>query len=73
MCTYVHIQVDHWMEYSLSQLTQQSATPTVLAQLDAVMASRMFLVGYHFSLADIAVYSSIQSHPLPYMYHNKVK
>ena len=56
------------MEYSLSQLTQQSATPNILAQLDAVMESRVFLVGYHFSLADIAVYSSLRSQTLSYLY-----
>ncbi|CAI8048419.1 Bifunctional glutamate/proline--tRNA ligase, partial [Geodia barretti] len=53
-------EVDHWLEYSVARLTQQAATSATLAELDAVLVSRVFLVGYHFSLADIAVYSSLR-------------
>ena len=62
-CTWlpcVHVQVDHWLEYSLVELSQQTTTSETLARLDAVLASRVFLVGYHFSLADIAVFSSVR-------------
>ena len=44
----------------MARLTQQAATSATLAELDAVLVSRVFLVGYHFSLADIAVYSSLR-------------
>ena len=53
-------QVDHWLEYSLVRLSLQSVTSVTLDQLDSVLTARVFLVGYHFSLADIAVYSSLR-------------
>ena len=55
-------EIDHWLEFSLSQLTQQQGAPPTVAfdRLDAILAPRVFLVGYELSLADLAVYSSVK-------------
>ena len=48
------------MEYSITQLTQQNASEETLTRLDAILAPRVYLVGYELTLADIAVYSSLR-------------
>lgn len=55
-------EVDHWLEYSLTTLTQrQGVAPTeALEYLDSILAPRVYLVGYDMTLADLAVYSSVR-------------
>ena len=47
-------EIDHWLEYSLTALTQhQNATPiTTLEKLNSILAPRVYLVGYQMTLAD---------------------
>ncbi len=53
-------QIDHWLDYSVSQLSRQNFTEDVLSHLDAILAPRVYLVGHNLSLADIAVYGSLR-------------
>ena len=55
-------EIDHWLEFSLTSLSQQQGADvsTSLSRLEAVLAARTYLVGYDLSLADLAVYSSLR-------------
>ncbi|XP_064394534.1 bifunctional glutamate/proline--tRNA ligase-like isoform X2 [Halichondria panicea] len=54
-------EIDHWMEYSLTQLTPGPGQEKVLTQLNNILEPRVYLVGYDLSLADLAVYSSLRA------------
>ena len=55
-------EVDHWLEYSLTSLTEQSVAKNedVLGYLDRVLAPRVYLVGYDLTLADLAVFAALR-------------
>lgn len=55
-------EVDHWLEYSITALSQQQgATPTsALKHVDAILGPRVYFVGYEMTLADLAVYGAIR-------------
>ena len=56
-------EIDHWLEFSLTSLSQQQQNAdisTSLDHLEAVLGPRTYLVGYDLSLADLAVYSSLR-------------
>ena len=55
-------EIDHWLEFSLSSLSQQQGADVSnsLDRLEAVLGPRTYLVGYDLSLADLAVYSSLR-------------
>ncbi len=53
-------EIDHWMEYSLTQLTPGPGQEKVLTQLNNILEPRVYLVGYDLSLADLAVYSGLR-------------
>ena len=51
------IQIDHWLEYSVTSISVQCDIKNVKSYL---LTPRVFLVGYSLSLADIAVYSALR-------------
>lgn len=55
-------EIDHWLEYSITSLTQhQGATPTdALQHLDSILGPRVYLVGYEVTLADLAAFSAVR-------------
>ncbi len=55
-------EVDHWLEYSITVLSQQQgATSTsALEHVEAILGPRVYLVGYEMTLADLAVFSAIR-------------
>ena len=56
-------EIDHWLEFSLTSLSQQQQSSLLTSSLDhleAVLGPRTYLVGYDLSLADLAVYSSLR-------------
>jgi len=50
-------EVDHWLEYSLTQLP--SAQEKVYSRLDEILEPRVYLVGYDLTIADLAIYGCI--------------
>ena len=54
--------MDHWLEYSITALSQQQGvTPTsALEHVEAILGPRVYFVGYEMTLADLAVYSAIR-------------
>ena len=55
-------EIDHWLQFSVTALTkQQSASRKVnLARLDSVLSSRVYLVGYEMTIADLAVFGALR-------------
>lgn len=56
-------EVDHWLEYSITALSQQQGTvaTSALEHVDAILGPRVYLVGYEMTLADLAVYGAVRS------------
>ena len=59
-------EVDHWLEYSVSRMGPQQTSGSgaasldlLLSKLDAILASRTYLVGYGATMADFAVYGAL--------------
>jgi bifunctional glutamyl/prolyl-tRNA synthetase len=50
-------QVDHWLEYSVLQMSQLSAD--MLTELNGVLSTRTYLVGSVLTMADFAVYAQL--------------
>lgn len=50
------------MEFSVTALTRQNVTSSkdVMSRLDAVLAPRVYLVGYDMTLADLAVFGAVR-------------
>ena len=55
-------EVDHWLEYSITALSQQQGviSTEALEHVNAILGPRVYLVGHEMTLADLAVYSAIR-------------
>ncbi|GAA6066263.1 bifunctional glutamate/proline--tRNA ligase, partial [Tachysurus ichikawai] len=53
-------EVDHWLEFSARSLSGRSDLATALAELDAALSLRTFLVGHTVTLADLCVWASLK-------------
>ncbi|XP_046711864.1 bifunctional glutamate/proline--tRNA ligase isoform X1 [Silurus meridionalis] len=53
-------EVDHWLEFSARRLSGQSSLAPALAELDAALSLRTFLVGRSLTLADLCVWAALK-------------
>ncbi|KAM9465725.1 bifunctional glutamate/proline--tRNA ligase [Clarias gariepinus] len=53
-------EVDHWLEFSARKLSGQSDLAPALAELDAALSLRTFLVGHTLTLADLCVWAALK-------------
>ncbi|XP_060735892.1 bifunctional glutamate/proline--tRNA ligase isoform X1 [Tachysurus vachellii] len=53
-------EVDHWLEFSARSLSGRSDLAPALAELDAALSLRTFLVGHKVTLADLCVWASLK-------------
>lgn len=52
--------MDHWLEFSARRLNGQPDLAPALAQLDAALSLRTFLVGHTLTLADLCVWAALK-------------
>lgn len=52
--------MDHWLEFSAQRLSGQPDLAAALAQLDAALSLRTFLVGHTLTLADLCVWAALK-------------
>ncbi|XP_053488501.1 bifunctional glutamate/proline--tRNA ligase [Ictalurus furcatus] len=57
-------EVDHWLEFSARRLNGQPDLAPALAQLDAALSLRTFLVGHTLTLADLCVWAALKGSAL---------
>ncbi|KAK3537817.1 hypothetical protein QTP70_019236 [Hemibagrus guttatus] len=53
-------EVDHWLEFSARVLSGRSVLAPALAELDAALSLRTFLVGHTLTLADLCVWAALK-------------
>ncbi|MCJ8736924.1 hypothetical protein PDJAM_G00017910 [Pangasius djambal] len=53
-------EVDHWLEFSARRLSGQPDLAQALAELDAALSLRTFLVGHTVTLADLCVWAALK-------------
>lgn len=59
--------MDHWLEFSAQRLCGQLDLAPALADLDAALSLRTFLVGHTLTLADLCVWAALKGemmHPI---------
>ncbi|XP_022104839.1 bifunctional glutamate/proline--tRNA ligase-like [Acanthaster planci] len=53
-------EVDHWLDFSSSRLSQAGEFPEAIRHLDRTLGPRTYLVGKSLSIADLAVWGTLR-------------
>eukprot|EP00795_Rhopilema_esculentum_P013436 gene13436-4307_t len=53
-------EIDHWLDFSSANLKNSNSVWTAVQYLDSVLAPSTYLVGHTFTIADFAVWGSLQ-------------
>ncbi|XP_041332732.1 bifunctional glutamate/proline--tRNA ligase isoform X2 [Pyrgilauda ruficollis] len=55
-----HTEIDHWLEFSATQLSTASQFPSAIQELNHCLSLRTYLVGNSLSLADLCVWAVLK-------------